>query len=107
MLLVENQVLDGVFVSYYDSSNILLSKYIYAEKKLAVIFSKGQQYVYLDVLPYHYQRFKVSKSQGVGLKEFIIKNYKSEKASLKLDQETLTQISEEISNLKKNYEKSF
>lgn len=107
MLLVENQVSDGIFVCYYDSSNILASKYIYAEKKLAVIFSKGQQYVYLDVLPYHYQRFKVSKSQGVGLKEFIIKNYKSEKVSLNLDKDALLQISEEISNLKNNYEKSF
>ena len=101
MLLKEEEIENGVFVSYYDSSNVWASKYIYSEKKLAIIFSKGQQYIYDNVLPYHYQRFKVAKSQGVSLREHILKNYSHVRVEDKLDGEMMQQISETISKLQK------
>lgn len=101
MLLAEEISEDkNIYVSYYDSSNILCSKYIYHEKKLAIIFSKGHQYVYEDVLPFHYQSFKIAKSQAVGLKQFLSK-YKYQKSELVLDSEMIAQISKKITELKK------
>lgn len=100
MLLLEEQINESV-ISYYDSSNILASKYIPSERKLAVIFAKGHQYVYENVLPYHYQRFKIASSQGKSLKEHIINNYSGIKAEYKLDGEMINQIKEKIEMLKK------
>lgn len=99
MLLLEEQN-DNIFIGYYDSSNILLSKYIASERKLSIIFSKGQQYVYENVLQYHYQRFKLGKSQGTSLKEHIINNYAGTKVDFILDQNTLSEIKEKINSLK-------
>ncbi len=99
MLLNEEQKRD-IFFSYYDSSNILMSKYIFSEKKLSIIFRKGHQYVYENVIPYHYQRFKTAQSQGKALSEHIIKNYKSYKADIVLDKETIESILKDIEDLK-------
>lgn len=95
-----NEVFEGDSVTcYFDSSNVLACKYDVSKKLLAVIFAKGWQYVYIDVLPYHFQRFKVSKSQGNGLKEHIINNYVSSKVETKISDESLKQIKETIKQL--------
>lgn len=99
MLLLEEQTTEAV-IGYYDSSNVLASKYIPSERKLAVIFAKGHQYVYENVLPYHYQRFKMGSSQGQSLKQHIINNYTGTKAAIKLSEEMLSQIKEKIEALK-------
>jgi hypothetical protein len=99
MLLLEEQS-DNAVIGYYDSSNVIASKYIPSEKKLAVIFAKGHQYVYENVLPYHYQRFKLAPSQGKSLTEHIINNYAGTKAQLKLSEDLLSQIKEKIQALK-------
>lgn len=100
MLLLEESQND-IFIAYYKSSNILMSKYIYSEQKLLVIFNKGHQYIYEKVIPYHYQRFKVAKSQGEGLKTHIIKNYTAIKTDLKLNEEQLQTINDQITQLSK------
>lgn len=102
MLLKEEEISPGTYVAYYNSSNILLSKYIYADQKLAVIFSKGHQYVYSNVLPYHYQRFKVAQSQGKALKEHIISKYLCSRVEVKLEPEVLDGVKKQIQELKKN-----
>ena len=101
-MVLNEQQNENIFIAYYDSSNILMSKYIYDEKKLAIIFAKGHQYIYENVLPYHYQRFKVSESQGKALKEFIAANYKGFKADVLLDKDVLDGVKKEIEDMKKN-----
>lgn len=101
-MVLNEQQNDNIFIAYYDSSNILMSKYIYDEQKLAIIFAKGHQYVYEKVLPYHYQRFKISESQGKALKEFIAANYKGSKADGVLDKEVLDGVKKQIEDMKKN-----
>ncbi len=98
MLLLEESQGD-IFIAYYDSSNILMSKYIYSAQKLSIIFSKGHQYIYDKVIPYHYQRFKISQSQGVGLKTYISNNYKGLKADVILTRDQIDQIKDEINKL--------
>lgn len=100
MLLLEEAQADNCFIAYYDSSNVLMSKYMYNSQHLLVLFSKGNQYVYEKVLPYHYQRFKVAASQGKALKEFIIPNYGSVKGDKVIDSATFSQIKEQINLLK-------
>lgn len=100
-MLLNEQQNGNEFIAFYDSSNILMSKYIYDQRKLAVIFGKGQQYVYEGVIPYHYQRFKASQSQGKGLKDFITANYKAVKADGGLDGEMLAGIKKQIEEMKK------
>lgn len=99
MLLIEQQEGD-IFIAYYDSTNILMSKYIYSEKKLSVIFNKGQQYIYKNVTAYHYQRFKLAPSQGKGLSEHIIKNYIGVKADLLLEDVVLDGVKKQILEIK-------
>lgn len=86
-------------ISYYDSSNILMSKYLIAEKKLAIIFSKGHQYIYEGVGTYHFQRFQKSGSQGKGLSNHIIKNYSGVKSEYLLESEQIDAIKKQIKNI--------
>lgn len=86
-------------ISYYDSTNILMSKYLIKEKKLAIIFSKGHQYIYEGVIPYHYQRFQKSQSQGKGLNDFIAKNYEGVKSHILLESDQINNIKEQIKNI--------
>jgi len=99
MLLLE-QSQENDLISFYDSSNILMSKYIVESRTLLVLFSKGHQYVYEGVLPYHYQRFKVSASQGKGLSAYIIPNYKGVKTNVILDQDQIKEIKKQIDDLR-------
>ena len=100
MLLLE-QAQENNLISFYDSSNILMSKYIPEKRILMVLFSKGHQYLYEEVLPYHYQRFKIATSQGKALSAYIIPNSKAIKGDAVLTQEQLQEIKQQITDLKK------
>ena len=102
-MILKEEVLEESVICYFDSSNILCVKYNVRDRKMAVIFGDGRQYVYEGVIPYHFQRFKVSKSTGGGLKEHIVKNYAGSKVEKKLESEKLQEIKEFIESLKPIY----
>lgn len=82
----------------YDSSNVLGSKYVKDQKKLAVIFKSGMQYVYSNVTNEDYKKFESGESQGK-LLNTIIKKYTFEKSKDILD---VTPMLEQINNIKNN-----
>jgi hypothetical protein len=84
-MLLSEQKQGDAFIAYYDSSNVIASKYNPKKKLLAVIFIKGGQYVYEGVIAYHYARFKQAKSQGKALNQYISKNYTYIKGEQKVD----------------------
>jgi hypothetical protein len=73
MVLIKHKE-SGHIECLYDSSNILGSKYIVNEKKLAIIFNSGRQYVYEGVTFTDYTKFESSESQGK-LLHSVIKKY--------------------------------
>jgi hypothetical protein len=95
MLLLEEKGED-YRICYFNSTNILSCKYVESKKLLAIIFFDGRQYVYENVPNYHYQRFKIAKSQGKTLKEFLHNNYKYTKYETKND---VTLLKEYINGL--------
>jgi hypothetical protein len=62
MVLIKHEE-KGSIECLYDSSNILGSKYIVNQKKLAIIFNSGRQYVYEGVTFTDYSKFEKSESQ--------------------------------------------
>lgn len=82
----------------YDSSNVLGSKYVKNEKKLAVIFKSGIQYVYSNVTNEDYKKFESGESQGK-LLNTIIKKYTFEKSKDIVD---VKPILEQINDIKNN-----
>lgn len=87
---------DNSIECLFDSSNILASKYLIKEKKLALIFSSGRQYVYEDVKKEDYIKFESSESQGKTLNT-TIKKYKNEMSK---DIVNVKPILEQITQLK-------
>lgn len=83
---------------YFDSSNVFACKYNTETRKLAIIFTKGHQYLYEGVLPYHYQRFINSVSTAFGLRTYIAANYTGSKISNILSAETMAALKEQIKN---------
>jgi hypothetical protein len=73
MVLIKHEE-NGSIECLYDSSNILGSKYIVNQKKLALIFNSGRQYVYEGVTFTDYTKFERGESQGK-LLHSIIKKY--------------------------------
>ena len=73
MVLIKHEE-KGSIECLYDSSNILGSKYIVNQKKLALIFNSGRQYVYEGVTFTDYTKFERGESQGK-LLHSIIKKY--------------------------------
>ncbi len=73
MVLSKNSY-EGNIECLYDSSNIVASKYVTKDKKLALIFKSGRQYVYSDVTFIDYNKFETSESQGKTFNT-IIKKY--------------------------------
>ncbi len=73
MVLLKHEE-NGSIECLYNSSNILGSKYLIGEKKLAVIFSSGRQYVYEGVKYEDYNKFEKGDSQGK-LLNTVIKKY--------------------------------
>ncbi len=78
MILLKHEE-NGSIECLYESSNVLGSKYITNEKKLAIIFKSGRQYVYNDVTYEEYRKFELAESQGKILNS-IIKGHEFEKS---------------------------
>jgi hypothetical protein len=91
---------DGKIENIYDSTNVLASKYDINQRKLAVIFGSGAQYLYHDVTLEDYKKFERDESQGKAIHKYI-KKYKSEKAGDEVD---VSVIQEQIQKLKENRE---
>ena len=90
---------DSDFVEcLYDSSNILGSKYIKKDKKLAIIFSSGRQYVYENVKIEDYKKFESAESQGKILHS-VIKKYVGNQSK---DIVNVLPLLEQIEEIKKN-----
>lgn len=89
-------------VCYFDSSNLICCKYLKEDKKLAVIFKDGRQYLYEGVVDYHFQRFKVAKSQGEALTKYITANYPYTVKTGKTDVSSILQQIENLKSLKSN-----
>ena len=87
---------DGKIENLYDSSNVLASKYDKTQKKLAVIFESGHQYLYHDVTLEDYRKFESDDSQGKAIHKYI-KKYKNEKAEQVVD---ITIIKEQVEKIK-------
>ena len=86
---------NGSIECLYDSSNILGSKYIVNEKKLAIIFNSGRQYVYEGVTLIDYNRFEGGESQGK-LLHSVIKKYSYSQSKEIVDVTPLVEQIEEI-----------
>jgi len=86
----------GSIENLYQSSNVLASKYDTINKKLAIIFKSGRQYLYYDVTKEDYEIFESAESQGKILNS-IIKKYKTERVDDVID---VTPIYEQINQLK-------
>jgi hypothetical protein len=86
----------GSIENLYQSSNVLASKYDTINKKLAIIFKSGRQYLYYDVTKEDYEIFEGAESQGKILNS-IIKKYKTERVDDVID---VTPIYEQINQLK-------
>ena len=95
MVLLKHEE-NGSIECLYESSNVLGSKYVKNEKKLAVIFKSGTQYVYNDVTYEEYRKFELSESQGKILNS-IVKGHKYEKSPNVVD---VTPMVEQINNIK-------
>lgn len=95
MILLKHEE-NGSIECLYESSNILGSKYITNEKKLAIIFKSGRQYVYNDVTYEEYRKFELAESQGKILNS-IIKGHEFEKSTNIVD---VIPMVEQINNIK-------
>jgi len=98
MVLVKHEE-NGSIECLYDSSNILGSKYIVNQKKLAIIFNSGRQYVYEGVTFTDYSKFEKSESQGKILHSVIKKYSYSQSKDLVEVKPLLEQIEEIKSTL--------
>jgi hypothetical protein len=95
MVLLKHEEDDSI-ECLYDSSNVLGSKFLKKEKKLAVIFKSGTQYVYNNVTNEDYKQFESSDSQGK-LLNTVIKKYTFEKSKNIID---VTPMLEQINVIK-------
>ena len=86
----------GSIENLYQSSNVLAYKYDIINKKLAIIFKSGRQYLYHDVTKEDYEIFENAESQGKILNS-VIKKYKTERVD---DVTDVTPIYEQIKHLK-------
>ena len=94
MILLKHEE-NGSIECLYESSNVLGSKYIKNEKKLAVIFKSGKQYVYSDITYEQYRKFESAESQGKVLNS-LVKGHDYEKSPDTVDVTTMVEQVEEI-----------
>jgi len=94
MILLKHEE-NGSIECLFDSSNVLGSKYIVKERKLAIIFNSGRQYVYKDITKEEYRKFELSKSQGKVLNS-IVKGHDFEKVKALIDVTPMLEQIEEI-----------
>lgn len=95
MVLSKNSY-EGNIECLYDSSNVIASKYVTKDKKLALIFKSGRQYVYSDVTFIDYNKFETSESQGRTFNT-IIKKYSYSRAENDVD---VSPLLEQINKLR-------
>ena len=91
---------DGKIENLYDSSNVLASKYDKIQRKLAIIFGSGHQYLYHDVMIEDYEKFASDDSQGKAIHKYI-KKYKYEKDDQLVDISIIKEQLERIKNEEK------
>lgn len=96
MVLLKHQE-NGSIECLYDSSNILGSKYVINDRKLAIIFNSGRQYVYEGVKFEDYSKFESDASQGSALHK-VIKKYSYSQSEQIIDVQPLL---EQIETIKK------
>lgn len=94
MVLIKHEE-NGSIECLYDSSNILGSKYVVNEKKLAIIFNSGRQYIYEGVTLTDYSKFEGGESQGKILHS-VIKKYSYSQSKEIVDVTPLVEQIEEI-----------
>ena len=94
MVLIKHEE-NGSIECLYDSTNILGSKYIVNEKKLAIIFNSGRQYIYEGVTLTDYSKFEGGESQGKILHS-VIKKYSYSQSKEIVDVTPLVEQIEEI-----------
>ena len=95
-MLIKQEQEGNNIMSYFDSSNILASKYDHIQEKLAIIFKAGTQYVYEGVKLMDYIEFIKDQSQGRSFNSFI-KKYNGVKTDKTIDP---VPLKEHINNLK-------
>lgn len=101
MVLLEEKN-ENFSVCYYDSSNILASKYRFDTKQLAIIFKDGSQYVYDEIPNFIFEKFKTAASQGKVFIEIIKGKYQTSKADGKVSLEQIIPLIEGLKNPKKD-----
>lgn len=94
MVLIKHEE-NGSIECLYDSTNILGSKYVVNEKKLAIIFNSGRQYIYEGVTLTDYSKFEGGESQGKILHS-VIKKYSYTQSKELVDVTPLVEQIEEI-----------
>lgn len=107
-MITTNIYKNNVDYVWYDSSNIVFSKY-YDSKKgsntLKIVFKNGRTYVYKDVTVQDYVCFKTTQSAGNGFNTYI-KKYEGNRISdtdldkLEEYKKTLVEGKEELSEAK-------
>lgn len=95
MLLEQFTDEEGKISSFYDSSNVLASKYDPKLKKLVVIFGKGNHYLYENVSQHSFDIFQKANSQGNAIHTMIKEHHTTSLGPI-----DITDIKEDISNFK-------
>lgn len=81
-MAVKSQTIDGTrIINEIDSSNLSLTEYDTATKKLIAQFKNGSKYEYENVPHTVYAEFRLAESQGKYFTTKISKSYKFNKLS--------------------------
>lgn len=96
-MLIKRIEKENIVEAFYNSSNILASKWDKGKGSLIITFKRGAQYVYHDVKPTDYVRFEIDESQGVIFNSHIKPNYRFDKLNDINPDEVINRI-EEIKN---------
>lgn len=106
-MLINIQKDEASETAFFDSSNVLYVKYRDDIKKMAVVYEKGNYYLYHDVPKYIFIRIRDAESQGRKIHELLVKGgkgkklYKEEKVKA-LEKEELGLLKEQIKEMKNN-----
>ncbi len=96
MILHQSIDEEGKIISFYDSTNVLASKYDPQLKKLVVIFGNGNHYLYENISNHSFNIFQKSKSQGSSIHSLIKEHH-----TTNLGKIDVTDIKEDIKNFKR------
>ena len=97
-MVISKNKYEGNIECLYNSTNIIASKYVTKENKLALIFKSGRQYIYSDVSLSDYNKFETSESQGKTFNT-IIKKYSYSRVDKDVD---ISPLLEQINKLKED-----